>query len=205
MSRRLKKGLLVVIEGIDGAGKTTQCERVARKLREGGWDVERLREPTGGQYGRRIRELARSGRDGVTPQEELTLFIEDRRENVANSINPALERGAIVLLDRYYYSTIAYQGARGLDVQEIRRLNEEFAPAADLLFYIQIPAEITGARIENGERQGGRDLFEKEDYLRHVKAIFDEMSDRNKIVVDGTQSVDAVFEEIWKALEKRLG
>jgi dTMP kinase len=204
MSRRLKKGLLVVIEGIDGAGKTTQCERLARKLREEGWDVERLREPTDGPYGRRIRELARLGRDGVTPEDELTLFIEDRRENVTINIMPALERGAIALLDRYYYSTIAYQGARGLDAAEIRRRNEEFAPVADLLFYIQIPVEITGARIENGERKGGRDLFEKEDYLRHVKAIFDEMPDAQKIVIDGTKTVDSVFEAIWGRLKELL-
>jgi dTMP kinase len=69
----------------------------------------------------------------VSPREELDLFLEDRRQHVRERIAPALERGAIVLMDRYYYSTIAYQGARGLDPVEIRRLNEAFAPPADVL------------------------------------------------------------------------
>ncbi|NQU42245.1 dTMP kinase, partial [bacterium] len=79
LTRRLTTGKLIVVEGIDGAGKTTQCERLVEALRAHGWDVERLREPTDSPYGRRIRELARSGRDEVTVDEELDLFIQDRQ------------------------------------------------------------------------------------------------------------------------------
>ena len=96
-----------MIEGIDGAGKTTQCERLTAELAAEGWDVERLVEPSRGPYGRRIRELARSGREDLDPAEELELFLRDREENVRENIQPALDRGAIVLMDRYYYSTIA--------------------------------------------------------------------------------------------------
>ncbi len=203
MARRLKKGLLVVLEGIDGAGKSTQCERLAERLRSEGWDVERLREPTDGPWGRRIRELARSGREDVSPREELDLFLEDRRQHVCERIAPALDRGAVVLMDRYYYSTIAYQGARGLDPVEIRRLNEAFAPPADLLLYLTIPAEWAGQRIEQ-QRGDQRDLFEKEDYLRRVKAEFDAMTDAQMVRIDATADADAVFAAIWQALEPRL-
>ncbi len=203
MARRLKKGLLIVLEGIDGAGKSTQCERLAERLRGEGWDVERLREPTDGPWGRRIRELARSGREDVSPREELDLFLEDRRQHVRERIAPALERGAIVLMDRYYYSTIAYQGARGLDPTEIRGLNEAFAPSADVLFYLTIPAEWAGLRIEQ-QRGDQRDLFEKEDYLRRVKAEFDAMTDPQMVRIDATADADAVFAALWQALEPRL-
>ncbi len=204
--RRLKKGCLVVLEGIDGAGKTTQCEWLAQSLRGEGWDVERLREPTSGPYGRRIRELAKSGLEELTIEEELDLFLKDRRENVRLNIRPALKRGAIVLLDRYYYSTIAYQGARGLDPDEIRRRNEEFAPPADLLLYLSIPAEMAGERIEDG-RGAKRDLFEKEEHLRKVKALFDKMKDPQLVTVDATADPDMVFAgirmEIGRYLDKR--
>ena len=203
MARRLKNGLLVVLEGIDGAGKTTQCERLAARLRDEEWDVERLREPTDGPHGRRIRELARAGREGVTAREELDLFLEDRRENVRLNVRPALQRGAIVLLDRYYYSTIAYQGARGLDPDLIRRENEEFAPPADVLFYLAIPAELAGDRIE-GNRGVERDLFEKEEYLRKVQAMFDAMQDPQLVRVDATADADAVFVQLWEKIGSRL-
>lgn len=201
--KRIPGGFLVVLEGIDGSGKTTQCEQLVERLRNEGWDVERLREPTDGPYGRRIRELARSGRDGVTAMDELALFVRDREENVRDHIRPALERGAIVVMDRYYYSTIAYQGARGLDPVRIRRENEAFAPPADLFLYLTIPVEIACQRIESG-RAGGLDLFEKSDYLEKVKALFDSMTDSQIVRIDAAQAPDAVTDAIWKEMNDRL-
>jgi dTMP kinase len=206
MSRTTPGGLLVVIEGIDGAGKSTQCARIVEWLASEGWDVIRLREPTDGPFGRRIRELARSGRENITPDEELNLFVEDRRENVRDNIRPALERGAIVVLDRYYYSTIAYQGANGMDPVAIRNMNEAFAPPADVLLYLTIPAELAAERIEKGRGQA-RDLFESTEYLRKVKDGFDAMTDPQMVRIDATADADTVFaqsrEAIAKALEAR--
>lgn len=112
-----RKGLLIAFEGIDGTGKTTQIELLAEILRQRGLSVVATREPTDGQYGRKIRELYKN-RKSVTPEEELALFLDDRREHVAQVIAPALASGKVVLTDRYYYSTAAYQGAAGHDPQK---------------------------------------------------------------------------------------
>jgi dTMP kinase len=203
MLKIVPKGALIVLEGIDGAGKTSQCEYLERRLREKGWDVLGLREPTDGPCGRRIRELARAGRDGVSPREELDLFLQDRRENVERNVRPALRRGAIVLLDRYYYSTIAYQGARGIDPSFIRSENEKFAPPADLLIYLTIPVEMAATRIEESRKES-RNLFEAEPYLRKVKALFDAMTDAQLVRVDGTADAQTVAQRIWATVRTFL-
>ena len=96
-----------------------------------------------------------------------------------------------------------YRGARGLDPDLIRRENEEFAPPADVLFYLAIPAELAGDRIE-GNRGAERDLFEKEEYLRKVQAMFDAMQDPQLVRVDATADADAVFVQLWEKIGSRL-
>jgi dTMP kinase len=106
-----KPGLFIVLEGIDGCGKSTQVELLAKRLSRRGKKVVTLSEPTAGRWGQKIREAARH-KDSLSPAEELELFIKDRKEDIKNNIKPALESGQIVILDRYFYSTLAYQGAR---------------------------------------------------------------------------------------------
>src|SRR5689334_18751024 len=120
----MHRGFLLVIEGIDGAGKSTLQRQLAEWCRGAGLQVITSREPTDGPHGRALRESARSGR--LALQDELDLFLKDRREHVETLIRPALERGDVVILDRYYFSTAAYQGARGLDPAEIIQANEAF-------------------------------------------------------------------------------
>src|SRR4051794_4247303 len=103
-------GILIAVEGIDGAGKTTQVTRLCAALADVGETVVRSKEPTNGPHGRRLRESAQTGR--MNADEELQTFIADRREHVETVIRPALERGETVILDRYFYSTVAYQGVR---------------------------------------------------------------------------------------------
>jgi dTMP kinase len=108
----MNKGLLIVFEGIDGTGKSTQMLLLARYLREKGLVVIETREPTNGQFGQKIRALY-TNRNGISPEQELELFLADRREHVQNVLAPALREGKVVLCDRYFLSTAAYQGVVG--------------------------------------------------------------------------------------------
>jgi dTMP kinase len=190
---RLKKGLLVVFEGIDGSGKSTQARRLVRKLRALGYEVVSLREPTRGKWGRAIKRLAKT-EGSLTPDEELDLFVRDRGENVQKSIKPALAAGNIVILDRYYFSTVAYQGAKGIDPARIRRLNEGFAVKPDLVFILDIDAGRGLHRIQG--RKTKDLLFEREAYLDKVRRIFNGFQGRRFKHIDATRQKDELAAEI---------
>ena len=160
-----------------------------------------FREPTRGRWGRLIREKARQA-GSLTPEEELDLFVRDRRDNVERNLRPALAAGRIVVLDRYYFSTIAYQGARGIDPGRIRRLNERFAVRPDLVFIIDVPADRGLARI--GGRAGRDELFEREDYLARVRGIFNGFKCRRFVHIDGTRDIRDISDEILAAVLSSL-
>jgi len=163
-----RPGFLLVIEGIDGAGKSTLARALAAWLRERGRTVVIDREPTDGPHGRALRESAKTGR--LSAQAELDLFVQDRRQHVAEVIAPALERGDVVILDRYYFSNAAYQGARGLDPATIIADNEAFAPVPDLVLLLDVDPAAGHQRID--ARGGGLDDFEGAAYLADVRRIF---------------------------------
>jgi dTMP kinase len=193
MRRPAKPGKLVVLEGIDGSGKTTQAKTLMRRLRARGIAAAFFREPTRGKWGRLIREKA--GRaDSLSPEEELDLFVRDRREDVERNLAPALAGGKIVVLDRYYFSTIAYQGAKGIDPGRIRRLNERFAPKPDLVFVIDVEPARGLSRIEGRKRR--EELFEREDYLVSVREIFNGFRGRGFVHIDGSRAKKAISDEI---------
>ena len=123
--KRSDQGILIIFEGIDGSGKSSQAQRVTHWLKEKGLPVVSFSEPTAGKYGQKLREIMHYGRHNITPQEELDLFLKDREEDVQNNILPALRQSYIIVMDRYYYSNMAYQGALGIDVNVIRTLNEK--------------------------------------------------------------------------------
>ena len=153
----MESGMLVAFEGIDGTGKSTQLQALADYLKEQGFPAVTTYEPTESRYGRRIRELYRD-RSGGGLEEELRLFIEDRRLHVDELIKPGLAAGKIILTDRYYYSTAAYQGAAGMDPEEIFARNR-FAPVPDLVLLLTMDPEISLARIREG-RGGTRALLQ---------------------------------------------
>jgi dTMP kinase len=161
-------GLFIVLEGIDGTGKSTQSKQLAEWFRAQGREVVASREPTDGPWGTKIRATAATGR--LSPQEELDYFLRDRREHVEQLIAPALAAGKVVILDRYYFSTMAYQGSRGVDPAEIRRQNEAFAPVPDLLFILDLDVEIALTRI--GGRGDTANEFEKHDSLAKCREVF---------------------------------
>lgn len=191
--KRLKDGLFIVFEGIDGSGKSTQAARLAQSLEALGYDVVLTREPTDGPWGRRIRDIAARGRAGTSLDDEIKIFVQDRREHVRQVIRPALRRGAVVICDRYYFSTMAYQGALGADPAALRRLNEKTCrfPIPDVVFYIHVPPRAGIARI-NRKRGGANAGYEKLDFLERVAAIFDSMDDPFFMRVKGTQRPAAV-------------
>ena len=197
----LRRGLLIVFEGIDGSGKTTQARSLLRRLRSRGFKAVFFREPTRGRWGREIKRLAaRAG--SLTPEEELELFVKDRRENIEKNLKPALARGTIVVLDRYYFSTIAYQGAKGIDLRRIRRLNEPFAVRPDLVIVLDIGAGAGLARIAG--RKTRDELFEREDYLVRVGEIFRSLRGRNILHLNGQDDRRAVGRAVWARVEKML-
>ncbi len=190
----MERGLLIVFEGLDGCGKSTQLDLLSSRLRRATVDVVRTREPTDGPVGRRIREMARSG-ERVPPEQELDWFMEDRREHVREVIEPGLAAGAVVLCDRYWLSTVAYQGARGLDSDAIMRASEAEFPDPDLALLFEIPAAEGLARVR---ARGGiaEPAFEELEFLARVEKVFASI-DRGWIArIDARRGVDAIHEDV---------
>ena len=164
-------GRLIAFEGLDGSGKSTQLELLAAHLRATGCDVVTTREPTEFPSGQRIREMARSG-EQLEPEEELRWFVEDRRVHVDQVIRPELRAERIVLTDRYYLSTVAYQGARGLDYEKILADSEAEFPIPDLVLLLEIDPQIAFERVHarGSEIEG---VFEQRAFLSRVASVFD--------------------------------
>ncbi len=189
-----RSGCLIALEGIDGTGKSTQIALLAAVLRQEGRCVVLTREPTEGVYGQQIRRLYQA-RGSVSRQEELELFLADRREHVAQLIAPALALGKIVITDRYYFSTAAYQGAVGFDPETIIRQNEVFAPVPDLVILFELSPAQAVMRIER-YRQDTLNHFEQEESLCQVAQVFKAL-DREYIKrVDGAQEIDVIHSQI---------
>lgn len=194
--------MLIAFEGIDGTGKTTQIELLAEVLRQRGLRVVATREPTDGQYGRKIR-LLYENRKSVTPEEELALFLDDRREHVVQIIAPALASGKVVLTDRYYYSTAAYQGAAGHDPQKIIAANELFAPVPDMVIMLEAPVSLGVHRVQKLRGETLND-FEQEETLARVARIFADLKGQNIRRIDGTGAADAVHALVMKNVSELL-
>jgi dTMP kinase len=194
------RGVLIAVEGIDGTGKSTQIERLAARLRGLGHDVVPTREPTTGPWGAKIRALAREGRERVPPEDELDWFMRDRMEHVEQVIRPALAAGKIVLTDRYYFSTMAYQGALGIDPGRIREMNESLFPRPDLVILLRARPALGLERIAR-DRAGGADrTFEQARYLEEVAALFERSGDPAVRAVDASGTREEVEARIWREI-----
>lgn len=163
-------GLFLVFEGLDGSGKSTQCRLLGEALEQRGHTVVQTREPTHGPWGQKIRAMAQSGQR-VSPEEELAWFLHDRQEHIQNLILPSLAQGHVVIQDRYYPSTAAYQGSRGLDVDEILQQHQSFAPLPHRVFLLEIPPDEGLRRIQHS-RGDTPDAFETLASLERCAAIF---------------------------------
>ncbi len=198
------RGVFVVLEGGDGCGKSTQAELLISRLRDLGREVVATREPGATEAGAAIRSLVLGGGD-LDPRAEALLIAADRAEHVAEVIRPALDRGAVVVSDRYIPSSLAYQGmARGLGVEEIARLSEWATGGLqpDLVVVFDVPADHAERR-----RAAPQDRMEREsaEFRAQVNQAYRDLADRfGWALVDGTAPIADVADEVWKLVRPLL-
>lgn len=192
MPRHRGKGVLVAFEGIDGAGKTTQANLLVSALLQADEPVTASKEPTTGDWGLRIRRSAAAGR--LRPMEELKYFLRDREQHTQNLIRPALSKGNTVILDRYYYSTIAYQGARGFSVNDLKEMMEERFLVPDAVFLLDIDPAISLQRI--AKRGDVPNEFERLQNLEKTRRVFLSLKDKRIILINAAMPIDCVHKEV---------
>jgi dTMP kinase len=186
-------GRFVVLEGIDGSGKTTQAKLLAAWLRDRGREVLETFEPTHGPRGLRYRAWARGELDDKA-ETVLRWFVEDRREHVERVIGPALRRGEIVICDRYVASTRAYQAAQGVDRELLRRtLDAEAFPEPDATLWLRVPVAVALRRLG----AAATERFERADFLARVDAEYAQL---------GLEPIDASGppEQVQAELRRRV-
>lgn len=186
-----KRGIFVCIEGIDASGKTTHARRLVENLRRKGFDAIYTTEPTSGEIGNFIRTRILQSRERVPSIIEALLFAVDRIEHVENTIKPALQEGKIIVSDRYVYSSLAYQGAAGLDLRWIEEINK-FTIQPDLAIYIDIPAEVVFERLRR--EKSVMENFQTQSKVREVYLKL--VKDEKLILINGNRPGDEVEKDI---------
>jgi len=196
--------LLIVLEGIDGSGKSTLARVLAQALRDSALDVLETREPWTSAPGIELRRLLSQTDRTTTPEQELELFQADRQEHVRERVQPALDAGAWVVQDRTFYSTAAYQGAVGLEVEQILEQSRRIAPEPDLVLWLALAPKTALQRV--GSR-GAATNFEQLDNLEKVDAIYQQIADHqdNFMRVDATPALAEVQQAMLEACRLRLG
>jgi dTMP kinase len=190
--------MFVTFEGLDGSGKTTHVELLARRLRTEGRDVVATREPGGTELGEQIRQLVLHG-GHVAPWAEAALYAASRAQHVDEVIRPALERGAVVLCDRYVDSSVAYQGVgRDLGLDRVLELNLAVVGGLmpDRTFLLRLEPRDVAARLA-----GAPDRLERagDEFYGRVAAAYDELAERfpeRFVVVDATLPEDVVADAV---------
>ena len=191
-------GVLVNLEGIDGCGKSTQSKLLLEKLEGEGEKVIILKEPTKRPHGQKLWDVLH-GKRKATNEEILELFVLDRIQHVEEKIQPALDDGTVILMDRYYYSSMAYQVAGGIDVEEIRE-KHVFAPKPDVVLIFDLPVSVALERVKG---HSDADEFEKEEHLEKVReAYLDLENDPLVKIVDATGTPEGIFENVWRLVSE---
>jgi dTMP kinase len=195
-------GLFISLEGIDGVGKSTQSDLLEEFLRASGREVVRTFEPGGTELGQEIRHLLLHRKGDVAPRAEALLYAADRAHHVATKVRPALERGEVVITDRYLDSSVAYQGAgRALEAEDVRAISmfavQNLLP--DLTILLDLEAAAAADRRNTTGEAPDRLEREKIEFFEAVRQAFLDMAAAEPerwLVIDARQSVEQMHEQI---------
>lgn len=192
------KGLLIVLEGLDGAGKTTVAIEIVDMLSRRGYKALYTYEPFDSPFAQALSKV--KSELSLSPLIDALAMACDRAYHVETIVMPHLEKGYVVVMDRYFYSTIAYQGAMGIDLEWLRILNSVFIKP-DLAIYLDVEPD-EGLRRSRARKWV---FYEKPEILRRAREIYLEMVRRGELIlVDAMKPKEEVVEIVWKYVEKHL-
>ena len=203
----MSKGIFIVLDGMDGSGKSEMVNLLGRYIssNDKNCNVLATREPSEGVYGKEIRDILAQEEDPkINGKRLLELFIKDREDHLKKEVVPFLNKTDkvknIVICDRYYYSTIAFQATQGLDIKMLIEVNKGFLKP-DLALILNIKPEIALERIKTRKKE----KFEKLEFMKKLRKRFLEMPkllNDNIKVIDASKSKEEVFEDIRQEVEK---
>lgn len=204
-------GAFITFEGGDGAGKTTQLELLKKWLVDHGHSVVLTREPGGTDVGVELRNIILHRKGFLAPRAEALLYAADRAHHINTLVRPALERGDVVVQDRYFDSSVAYQGAgRVLEEKEVRDLSlwatEGLLP--DLTVVLDIPADVARARREGDKRVFDRLEAESDEFHERVREAYHRLAEAEPdrfMVIDGQLAAEEISEQIINRVSTLLG
>jgi dTMP kinase len=204
---KMQRGFFIVVEGMDGSGKSTQTQILFKHLKQELGDVIFTFNPTSGPIGKLLTEQYLKHKD--LPTVDAFLFCADRAEHVKEVILPALENKMVVVCDRYYHSTLAYQQTQGLPLQWLIEMNSKF-PKPDLTIFVDVPPEVCMERMEKDpaekRKPDNRMKFEKLEFLKKLRVNYLQLPNALKnekiVIIDGNRSMEEVHADIVKEVEK---
>jgi dTMP kinase len=194
-------GKFIVVEGLDGSGKSSQVDLLIDYLKEQGKDVVVTREPTlDSDAGKKIKQALKK-EITIEPLELQKLYVQDRKEHLDNKVIPALKDGKFVISSRYAFSTFAYGYSDGLNLDKLVEMNSQFL-LPDLTIIVDVDPESCIKRIEG--RGDPKELFEQKEKLEKVNEIYKKLPSmfENVVVVDGRKNIEEVFDNIKKEISK---
>ena len=207
----MTKGILITLEGTEGAGKTTILQQILPILTQVGVAILTTREPGGIRIAESIREIILAPENtAIDGKTELLLFAAARRQHLNEKVRPALAEGKIVIIDRFIDSSVAYQGyARGIDVADVEMINN-FATDGllpDLTLYFDVDTEIGLSRVMSGNREVNRLDLEAKEMHQKVRAGYQAIAKANPeriVTIDASQTIDQVVSTTLSTLQSRF-
>ncbi len=203
--------MLITFEGLDFSGKTTQIKLLVEKLKDSGYNVVVVREPGGTPISEKIRDILLDKKNlEMTQVAEIFLFSAARNQLVNQIIKPALESDKVVICDRYYDSTTAYQGyGRGVNLDDVKRINKiaTLGVVPDVTFFVDIPIDEIKHRIEAAKSSMDRMESSGDSFYERVRQGYFEIakSELERFhIIDGLKKVEAIHNDIWKVVNNKM-